>query len=119
MIQLAKGYFMIREIREHELDELFNLYLHLHESGIPEMTEHLARTWDTILRDEHHHIIVCEIDGKLVVTLNIPPKPLWENDGSFVVVTLGDVTKYYYGRTTINTQTDYYFKFEIRKKELV
>ena len=57
---------MIREIREHELDELFNLYLHLHESGIPEMTEHLARTWDTILRDEHHHIIVCEIDGKLV-----------------------------------------------------
>ena len=60
-----------------------------------------------------------EIDGKLVVTLNIPPKPLWENAGSFVVVTLGDVTKYYYGRTTINTQTDYYFKFEIRKKELV
>lgn len=60
-----------------------------------------------------------EVDDKLVVTLNIPPKPLWENDGQFVVVTLGEVTKYYYGRTTINTQTDYYFKFEICKKELV
>ena len=47
---------MIREIREHELDELFNLYLHLHESGIPEMTEHLARTWLC-------HIVSCLCKG--------------------------------------------------------
>lgn len=56
------------------------------------------------------------VDDKIIVTLNIPPKPLWENDGNTVIVTLGETTKYYFGRTTINTQTDYYFKFEIRKK---
>lgn len=57
---------MVREIREDELDTLLDLYLHLHESSVPEMTEHLAKTWNTILRDENHHIIVCETDGRIV-----------------------------------------------------
>ncbi len=57
---------MVREIAENELNELLQLYLHLHEKSVPEMTEHLKRTWDSILKDEDHHIIVNEIDGKIV-----------------------------------------------------
>lgn len=57
-----------------------------------------------------------EINDLIVVTLNIPCKPLWENDGEKVLVKEGEVVKYYYGRTTLNSQTDYYFKFEIKEK---
>ena len=57
---------MVREINRNELTELLELYLHLHENQIPEMTEHLHSTWNTIIEDENHHIIVKEIDGKIV-----------------------------------------------------
>ena len=59
---------MIREIKETELDELLNLYLHLHEKSVPEMTEHLKNTWDTIINDGNYHIIVKEVDGKIVAS---------------------------------------------------
>ena len=57
---------MVREIYENELSELLELYLHLHEETIPEMTEQLKDTWNTIVQDKNHHIIVNEIDGKIV-----------------------------------------------------
>lgn len=57
---------MVREIREDELNELLLLYLHLHETAVPEMNEHLVRIWKTILDDPNHHIIVKEVEGKLV-----------------------------------------------------
>lgn len=57
---------MVREIAETELKELLELYLYLHEDAVPEMTEHLKHTWNTILQDENHHMIVNEIDGKIV-----------------------------------------------------
>ncbi|MGN0634448.1 MAG: GNAT family N-acetyltransferase [Oscillospiraceae bacterium] len=57
---------MVREIREDELDKLLELYLYLHESSVPEMTAHLADTWETITADKNHHIIVNEVDGKIV-----------------------------------------------------
>lgn len=57
---------MVREIHEDELNQLLELYLHLHETGIPEMSEHLRKTWAEILRDENHHIIVKVVDGRLV-----------------------------------------------------
>ena len=57
---------MIREVQEKDLQALLELYLHLHEESVPELTEHLKKTWHTILADENHHIIVKEIDGKLV-----------------------------------------------------
>lgn len=57
---------MVREIAEHELNELLELYLYLHEKTIPDMTEHLKKTWNTIIQDENHHIIVNEIDGNIV-----------------------------------------------------
>ena len=57
---------IIREIRENELNDLLELYTHLHENGIPENSRHLQNTWNKILSDENHHIIVCETDGKIV-----------------------------------------------------
>ena len=57
---------MIREIYESELNQLLELYLHLHETTVPETSEHLKNIWNTIIQDKNHHIIVKETDGKLV-----------------------------------------------------
>lgn len=80
---------MVREIAENELNELLELYLCLHEKTVPEMTEHLKNTWNAIIRDDNHHIIVNETDGRLVsscvcviipnLTRNIRPYVLIEN----------------------------------------
>lgn len=80
---------MIREICADELDELLNLYLFLHEDEIPENSEHLKDTWNSIVTDKNHHIIVCEIDGKIVsscvcviilnLTRNVRPYAFIEN----------------------------------------
>ena len=56
---------MVREIYPHELQALLELYLHLHEDTVPEATEHLANTWNRILEDRNHHIIVNEADGQI------------------------------------------------------
>ena len=80
---------MVREIKENELNELLQLYLFLHEETVPEMTEHLKNTWDTIIMDKNHHIIVNEVNGKIVsscvcviipnLTRNIRPYAFIEN----------------------------------------
>ncbi|MBE6748663.1 MAG: GNAT family N-acetyltransferase [Ruminococcaceae bacterium] len=80
---------MVREIKENELLELLELYLHLHEEAIPETTEHLKDTWNTIIKDKNHHIIINEKDGKIVsscvciiipnLTRNIRPYAFIEN----------------------------------------
>ena len=57
---------MLREIKENELQELLEIYLHLHEESVPDMTEHLKDTWNTIIQDKNHHIIVKEVDGRIV-----------------------------------------------------
>ncbi len=85
-----KGVIMtVREIKENELSDLLQLYTHLHELGVPENSEHLQKTWAEICKDENHHIIVCEVDGKLVsscvcviipnLTRNIRPYAFIEN----------------------------------------
>ena len=80
---------IIREIKENELNELLELYTHLHESGVPENSEHLQKTWKTICGDDNHHIIGCENEGRLVsscvcviipnLTRNIRPYAFVEN----------------------------------------
>ena len=80
---------MVREAVKEDLDELLNLYLFLHEKNIPENSEHLENTWKTIIEDINHHIIVNEINGKIVsscvcviipnLTRNIRPYALIEN----------------------------------------
>lgn len=59
---------MVREIYESELPELLELYLHLHETSVPQMTEHLKSTWENIVKDKNYHIIVKETDSKIVAS---------------------------------------------------
>lgn len=57
---------MVREIQQNELNQLLQLYTHLHETTVPEETEYLKQTWQTILQDSNHHIIVKIVDGQIV-----------------------------------------------------
>ena len=57
---------MVREVKENELNELLQLYLFLHEESVPEMNSYLKDTWDIIIGDKNHHIIVNEVNGKIV-----------------------------------------------------
>lgn len=98
---------MVREINKNELHELLKLYLHLHEESLPEMTEHLNQTWDTIMNDENHHIIVKIADDKIVsscvcviipnLTRGIRPYAFIEN-----VVTHADYRKKGYAAECLN-----------------
>ena len=66
---------MVREATREDLDALLELYLHLHEKSIPPHDAHLEETWDAILSDTKYHIIINEVDGKIVssCTLIIVP----------------------------------------------
>lgn len=57
---------MVREIKKNELHKLLELYLYLHEDSIPEEDDNLKATWEAIINDKNHHIIVNEVDGILV-----------------------------------------------------
>ena len=57
---------MIREAKNEDLPQILELYLHLHETSVPEQSENLSKTWTQIIDDENHHLIVCQEDGKIV-----------------------------------------------------
>jgi len=56
----------IREIRDDDFTLLMELYTHLHENEIPEKDERINQIWQRIISDRNHHIIVAEIEGKIV-----------------------------------------------------
>ena len=107
---------MVREARIEDLDELLRLYLFLHEDSIPELNEHLEKTWNQIIEDPNHHLIVNEIDGKIVsscvcviipnLTRNVRPYAFVEN-----VVTHADYRGRGLARECLN------FAKEISEKE--
>ena len=107
---------MVREIRDNELDQLLELYTYLHEDGIPEKDQHLKDVWCAIMSDGNHHIIVNEIDGKIVsscvcviilnLTRNIRPYAFVEN-----VVTNADYRGKGYATECLN------YAKEIAKKD--
>ena len=57
---------MLREAKKDDLNAILELYLYLHEDSIPEADDHLQDAWDQILNDPNHHLIVNEVDGKIV-----------------------------------------------------
>ena len=57
---------MVREAVKEDMDSVLELYLCLHENSIPEKDAHLEDTWDQIIEDSNHHLIVKEVDGKIV-----------------------------------------------------
>lgn len=80
---------MVREARSSDLKNILELYLFLHEKEVPEETAHLKAIWNKIINDENHHLIVCEVDGKIVsscvcvivpnLTRNVRPYAFVEN----------------------------------------
>ena len=80
---------MVREATQEDLKEILELYLCLHEESIPELSEHLAATWNQIIQDENHYLIVNEVDGKIIsscvcviipnLTRNVRPYAFIEN----------------------------------------
>ena len=57
---------MVREIQYNEQKELLELYLSLHEDSVPEPSQNLENTWNEILNDKNHHLLVNVIDGRIV-----------------------------------------------------
>lgn len=49
-----------------DLEGVLQLYLYLHEKSVPEQSEHLISTWNQIMEDENHHLIVNTIDKKII-----------------------------------------------------
>ena len=80
---------MIREANRNDLNQILELYLYLHEKEIPDDNAHLKNTWTQIMDDDNHHLIVCEIDGRIVsscvcviipnLTRNVRPYAFVEN----------------------------------------
>ena len=80
---------MVREARREDLDSLLKLYLFLHEERIPDHDRHLTETWEQILGDRNHHLIVNEVGGQIVsscvcviipnLTRNVRPYAFIEN----------------------------------------
>ena len=59
---------MVREAVFSDLRGLLELYLHLHETAVPEDSEALRSAWSRIMADGDHHVIVDEADGRLVAS---------------------------------------------------
>ncbi len=80
---------MVREAVKEDLNALLELYLFLHEEEIPEQNEHLKSTWEQIIEDRNHHLLVNEVEGKIVsscvcviipnLTRNVRPYAFIEN----------------------------------------
>lgn len=86
---------MVREAVREDLEQVLRLYLYLHEQSVPVLSEHLMSTWNQIVEDENHHLIVKAVENKIVsscvcvvipnLTRNVRPYAFVEN-----VVTHGD-----------------------------
>ncbi len=97
----------IREANRADLNEILHLYLYLHEESVPADTEDLRKTWENIINDANHHLIVCEVDHKIVascvcviipnLTRNVRPYAFVEN-----VVTHGDYRNKGYATACLN-----------------
>ncbi len=97
----------IREANRNDLTEILQLYLYLHEESVPDDTENLRNIWGNIINDVNHHLIVCEVNDKIVascvcviipnLTRNVRPYAFVEN-----VVTHGDYRKQGYASACLN-----------------
>ena len=59
---------MVREAVYADLEGLLELYLHLHETRVPEDSGALRDAWRQIMSDENHHILVDDEGGLLVAS---------------------------------------------------
>ena len=57
---------MVREALKGDLNQLLDLYIFLHKEDTFDNLEHLKDIWNEIMEDKNHHIIVNDINGKIV-----------------------------------------------------
>lgn len=85
---------MVREIQDADFNGLMELYMQLHDNSMPEKTREIMALWKQILEDESHHIIVAEVDGKIVsscVCVIIPNLTHQQQPYAFVENVITDV----------------------------
>lgn len=97
---------MVREATADDLSQILNLYLHLHETQIPN-SKNSQNVFSEIINDKNHHLIVNEIDSQIVsscvcviipnLTRNVRPYAFIEN-----VVTHADYQKKGYASACLN-----------------
>ena len=59
IFSMSKPEALIREATQEDLAQILHLYLYLHEKAIPEDSQQLRDTWESIINDKNHHLIVC------------------------------------------------------------
>ena len=57
---------MVREALKGDLNQLLDLYIFLHKEETFDNLEHLKDIWNEIMENKNHHIIVNDINGKIV-----------------------------------------------------
>jgi ribosomal protein S18 acetylase RimI-like enzyme len=62
---------IIREVEKQDLDGLQELYLHLHEREKLRETPELSSLWEEIIADENYHILIGEVEGKIVSSVTV------------------------------------------------
>ena len=78
---------MIREITENDFDGLMKLYEQLGDNPIPQKSEEVFAVWNKILQNKDYHIVVADVEGKVVSTCTCVIIPnLTHNQRPYAVV---------------------------------
>ena len=78
---------MIREITENDFDGLMKLYAQLGDNPIPQKSEEVLGVWNKILQNKDYHIVVADVEGKVVSTCTCVIIPnLTHNQRPYAVV---------------------------------
>ena len=77
----------IREIEHGDLSQLLELYTHLHNNEIPKVGSELEGLWDSIIKDNNHHIVVGLKDDVIISScvINVIPN-LTHNQRAYALV---------------------------------
>lgn len=90
---------MMREIKECELDQLLDLYTHLHDTDLPyPETNEVEKVWSEILTDEKIHYFVIEDNGTLVCCCHLVVVPNLTRGASSYAIIENVVTRREYRR---------------------
>ena len=77
----------IREIIQDDLEDLLKLYEQLGPNPFVQVDEHILDVWNKILQNKDYHIVVADVEGKVVSTCTFVIIPnLTHNQRPYAVV---------------------------------
>ena len=77
----------IREIIQDDLEDLLKLYEQLGQNPFVQVDEHILDVWNKILQNKDYHIVVADVEGKVVSTCTCVIIPnLTHNQRPYAVV---------------------------------